>query len=195
MAGRTKHLICLILTILLILTACDRTDSWNISAVKALAASDVNSKKEKIFSKKILPYLKARHSTLLRNFENCSCTSITEDCYLPVIRAAIIKELKSAPDSVAFRKTVELYKIVTKDSLAVIPERKEVVDSIIISELKKKLESNREVTIYELIALILALPEEKSVIANLQGLLCSDLKSEPEAVSRKRALETVNAAF
>jgi hypothetical protein len=142
-----------------------------------------------------MPILKQKYNYLLEEYSKCSGKNITPEAYIPLLRAALIKECKAAKSVDDFNEKYALLKLAFKPDSIAIPDKKEELDNFIINQFKSVVQTRSEAETEWLTVLILILPEEKSVIANVRGILCSELNSKRGEPVNTKLLETIEAAF
>ena len=177
MVNKTDLTKLLLLSIALFTINCTRNDKWDLAAIKTIASNADYKEKKKLFTKKVLPILKQKHNNLVADYTNCSGNPINENSYLPLIKGALIRENR-----------IDLLDSITNIDT-------DTLNTFIIAELKQELLKGEQTDNEWITVLILLLPEDRSAIANIRGILCSVLNSNTGAPVNKKLLETIEAAF
>lgn len=177
MVNKTDLTKLLLLSIALFTINCTKNNEWDIGAINTIASNADNKEKKKLFTKKVLPILKQKHKNLLSDYTNCSGKPINENSYLPLIKGALFRENR-----------IEML-----DSITEIDTNS--LNTFVITQLKNELLKGEQADSEWITVLILLLPEDRSAIANIRGILCSVLSSNTGAPVNKKLLETIEAAF
>jgi hypothetical protein len=177
MVNKTDILKLFLLSALFITASCSNNREWDLATIKTISTSIDNKEKKRVFTKKVLPILRNKHNNLLADYANCTGKEINESSYLPLVKGALIREhridlLKNIMD-------------VSKDSLDIF-----VIEQLKLELLKREPSDREWITV-----LIMLLPEEKSAIANVRGILCSIQNSNNGLPINKKLFETIEAAF
>jgi hypothetical protein len=190
--NRALVLITVAVFIFLFSMSCSKRISWSEESLSSLVASDAGTDQCRLFTTKILPILEERHRRLLSDYTMCSGKTSYCEAAMSLTKAALLYEMYFAENEQTFVKFRNMFNILADSSMA-FSGAVENIDEYVIRTILVSLETETNPE-WSLVLSIL-LPEKRSAIANVKGIVCSELRSGFNATTRRNISETVKAAF